>query len=189
MDKEAGGTGQLVTGENVERDLQIFRAHLRGIDAYDLAVTYQLTPSRIRQIVREQKRESQRLSTMNPVEVVEDMAAQVDAGISELARAAADNKGSVKVSAIMGRINATMAKGRWLQDMGILPKEATELNVRIESGAMVAAVLGALESRGLLTPELMEEIHAQLPGGGSLEDAIDGEAYEIEAGEPAVGAS
>lgn len=170
-----------------ERNLTIWRAHLNCVSDYDLAATFDLTPRMIGNIIREQRKNNRRLSQRDPVEVVEEISEKIDAAISELALAAASEKGSVKVTAIMGRINSLIQKGKWLQSAGLLPQEASELRVHMTASNMAQNILTVLEDRGMLTPELMAEIHAGL-GQGDIVDADvvedeDDEMVELEAGE------
>ena len=178
--RDAGELTPKTHTDIVARNLEIFRAHLRAIDTYDLAATYGLTPDTIRGIIRQQRSENQRLSRMNPVEVVEELTSQIDGGISELAGIAAQSKGSVRVSAVTARINAIFQKGKWLQSAGILPQQAEELRIQIDASNMAQGIMTVLENNGLLTPELIDEITQHLPGT----DVVDGEAVEIPVLEP-----
>jgi hypothetical protein len=178
-DLEAERGGQAPGTDRVERDLSIFRANLRGIDVYDLAATYDLSPDHVRRIIKKQRRENQRLSQMDPVEVVEELTSQIDAGISEIAAVAAREKGSVRVTAVLGRINALIQKGKWLQSAGILPEEAGQLRVQIEAGNLAQNIFQVLERRGLVDDDLLAEIYAQTGGGTIDADAVEVEMNEI----------
>ena len=170
--------------DQAQRDMRLFQAHLNCVSVADLCEAYGLRPARVREIIKEQRREYQRLSTMNPVEIVEEATAQIDQGLSQLAAAAAKEKGAVRVSAIMGRIDRVLAKMKWLQSTGILPQEAAELRIQVDGMNMAQNVLTVLERNGILTPELMQEIHAEIGGGDIDEDVVDSTAEEMPALEP-----
>lgn len=163
--------------EQVQRDLAIYRAHLKSVDHYDLAAIYGLSPKTIGEIVRRMRRENQRLSNMDPLEVVEEITAQIDAGLSELAAAAAKEKGATKISAINNRINGLLAKAKWLQASGLLPKEPEEFRIQMDGDFLAAGVMGVLERRGLLDdPEVTKELMGVF--GASPDDMIDAEVVE-----------
>ena len=163
--------------EQVQRDLAIYRAHLKAVDTYDLAAIYGLTPDTVRGIIRRMRRENQRLSKMDPLEVVEEISSQIDAGLSELAAAAAKEKGSVKVAAINNRINGLLAKAKWLQASGLLPKEPEEFRIQMDGDFVAAGVMAVLERRGLLDdPEVTKELMGVF--GASPDDLIDAEVVE-----------
>lgn len=179
MSAEAGRRPPLSSAERVERDLDIFRAHLRGIDARDLAHSYQLGVSTIYAIFTEQRAQARRLSQENPIDVVEEITAQIDAAISELAAIGAREKGMVRVRAVLGRINALMQKGKWLQAAGVLPREPEQLRVRIDGMQMAQGVIDVLDRNGLLTPKLMREIYAEVGGGDIDADVIEEDPAEL----------
>lgn len=163
--------------DQVQRDIAIYRAHLKSVDHYDLAQIYGLHPRTISEIVRRMRRENQRLSKMDPIEVVEDLTAQVDAALSELAAVAAKEKGSVRVSAITNRLNGLLAKGKWLQATGILPAEAQELRVHLDGTNIAQQVIAVLDSRGMLDdPEVTKEL---LQATGVPAETIEGWAEEM----------
>lgn len=142
--------------EQRERDMTIYRAHLRSISNTDLAIAYGLHPRTVAEIVRRCRQEGQRLSDRDPVEVAEEMVEQIEAGISELASAASKEKGAVRVTAITNRIKAIIDKGKWMQSSGLLPQSAQEMNIRIDADQLATGILDTLDSRGLLTPEVAE---------------------------------
>jgi hypothetical protein len=166
--------------EHVQRDIEIYRAHLRGIDRYDLAQTYGLTPDTVTRIVKGMRDQGTRISELDPVEVIEDIAAQIDAGISEIAAVAAREKGSVRVSAVLGRINALIQKGKWLQQAGVLPQEAQELNVHVSQQNLSRQIYEALERENMLTPELIRVLAS---AAGQADKVLAGTAEELPAGE------
>jgi hypothetical protein len=123
------------------------------------------------------RRENQRLSKMDPVEVVEELTSQVDAALSDLAAVAAKEKGSVRVTAITSRLNGLLAKGKWLQATGILPAQANELRVHLDGTNIAQQVIAVLNSRGLLDdPEVTKEL---LQATGVEPEVIDGWAEEM----------
>lgn len=142
--------------EQRERDLTIFRAHMRGISHVDLAVTYGLHPRTVTDIVRRCRQEGARLTDRDPVEVIEETVDQIEAGISELAATASKEKGAVRVTAITNRIRAIIDKGKWMQSSGILPQTAQEMNIRIDADQLANGIMDTLDARGLLTPEVAE---------------------------------
>lgn len=159
----------------LERNLTIMRMHLRSVDKYDIGQLYGLHPETVRRIIAEMRRETQRLSKADPLEVVEEITMQIDAGISEIASIATKEKGSVRVTAVLGRINALIAKGRWLQSSGILPEKPSEMRLTIDTDAMMETVLDLLDERKVLSPELLNDIHKALGKG----DIIDATAEEV----------
>jgi len=161
--------------ELVERDLLIWRAHLNCVDDFDLGASFDLSPAHVRKIIARQRRENLRLSQRDPVEVVEELSDKIDAAISELSQAGGKETGSVRITAIMGRINSLIQKGKWLQSAGLLPQEASELRVHMTASNMAQNILTVLEERDLLTPELMQDIHLGLGQG----DIIDAEGEEM----------
>lgn len=163
--------------DQVQRDLAIYRAHLKSVDIYDLATIYGLTPDTVRGIVKRMRRENQRLSKMDPLEVVEEISSQIDSGLSELAAAAAKEKGSVKVTAINNRINGLLAKAKWLQASGLLPKEPEEFRIQMDGDYVATGVMAVLERRGLLNdPEVTKELMSVF--GASPDDLIEAEVVE-----------
>ena len=178
-DDEARKKGTKAGGryDQVQRDLAIYRAHLKSVSHYDLAEIYGITPQTVAGIVRRMRRENQRLSTMDPVEVVEELTSQVDAALSDLAAVAAKEKGSVRVTAITSRLNGLLAKGKWLQATGILPAQANELRVHLDGTNIAQQVIAVLNSRGLLDdPEVTKEL---LQATGVEPEVIDGWAEEM----------
>lgn len=168
--------------DQVQRDLAIYRAHLKTVDHYDLAAIYGLSPKTIGEIVRRMRRENQRLSKMDPIEVVEEITAQIDAGLSELAAAAAKEKGTAKITAINNRINGLLAKAKWLQASGLLPKEPEEFRIQMDGDYVAAGVMSVLERRGLLNdPEVTKDLMAVF--GARPDDLIDAEVVELPAPE------
>jgi hypothetical protein len=170
--------------DQVQRDLQIYRAHLRNVDHYDLAQIYGITPKTVSEIVRRMKRENQRLSKMDPVEVVEEISAQIDSGLSELAAAAAREKGATKIAAINNRINGLLNKAKWLQASGLLPKEPEEFRIQMDGDYVAHGVMAVLEKRGMLSdPEVTRELLAVF--GAEPEEILEAEAVEeLPPGEP-----
>jgi hypothetical protein len=163
--------------DQVQRDLAIYRAHLKSVDHFDLAAIYGLSPKTIGEIVRRMRRENQRLSNMDPIEVVEEITAQIDAGLSELAAAAAKESGATKITAINNRINGLLAKAKWLQASGLLPKEPEEFRIQMDGDFVAAGVMSVLERRGLLDdPEVTRELMSVF--GATPEDMIDAEVVE-----------
>lgn len=159
--------------DQVQRDLEIYRAHLRSIDDYDLAATYGLSVETIRDIVRRWQDEGRRITRANPREVIDEITWQLDAAISEIAAVAAREEGSARVSAVIGRINALLQKGKWLQQVGVLPTEARELRVQLDAVSTAETIITVLEKRGILDEELTREIAA------AVGQPIDGEAEEV----------
>jgi len=159
--------------DQVQRDLEIYRAHLRSIDDYDLAATYGLSVETIRDIVRRWQDEGRRITRANPREVIDEITWQLDAAISEIAAVAAREEGSARVSAVIGRINALLQKGKWLQQVGVLPTEARELRVQLDAVSTAETIITVLEKRGILDEDLTREIAA------AVGQPIDGEAEEV----------
>jgi hypothetical protein len=154
----SGPEGHMSDQDRLRRNTLIFRSSLRGVDTYDLASIYELHPRTIQEIVKQQRRESHRVSERNPLEVAEELLEQIDAGISEIASVASKETGSVRVTAILGRINALLQKAKWMQSAGILPETAREMKIHIDIDNMGSNLMEILERRGLLTAELAEEI-------------------------------
>jgi hypothetical protein len=130
------------------------------------------------------KRENQRLSKMDPVEVVEEISAQIDSGLSELAAAAAREKGATKIAAINNRINGLLNKAKWLQASGLLPKEPEEFRIQMDGDYVATGVMAVLEKRGMLSdPEVTRELLAVF--GAEPEEILEAEAVEeLPPGEP-----
>jgi hypothetical protein len=168
--------------EQRERDMEIYRAHLRGISHYDLAVTYGITPRTVTDIVRRTRQEGKRLSAYDPLEVVEELVDQIDAGISELAAVAAREKGSARVTAVTNRIRAIIDKGKWLQSSGLLPQSAREMTIKLDADQLAGAIMTTLDTKGLLTPEITEAMMELM--GVEPQDTFESEAEELPMLEP-----
>jgi hypothetical protein len=162
--------------------MEIYRAHLRGISHYDLAVTYGITPRTVTDIVRRTRQEGKRLSAYDPLEVVEELVDQIDAGISELAAVAAREKGSARVTAVTNRIRAIIDKGKWLQSSGLLPQSAREMTIKLDADQLAGAIMTTLDTKGLLTPEITEAMMELM--GVEPQDTFESEAEELPMLEP-----
>jgi hypothetical protein len=160
--------------EQVQRDIEIYRASLRGLSDYDLAVTYDLDPRTVRAIVNAIQAEGPRITKANPLNVIDQTVAQLDAGISELAAEAARNKGAVRVTAVTNRLRAIFDKAKFLQSVGVLPSEAQVMRVQIDALGLAERLVDLLEQHGLLTPELRDAINTEFA------DVLEGAGREIE---------
>lgn len=172
------GSG-ITPAEQMQRDLNLFQAHLNCVSVPDLCQMYQLKPTRIRQIIKTQSREYQRLRDRNPVDVVEEATDQINQGLSQLAAAASQENGHARVTAIIARIDRIIAKMKWLQSTGVIPEKAAELRIQVDGMNMAQNVLSVLERNDLLTPDLMREIHAEIGGGDIDADVVDVEGEEL----------
>jgi hypothetical protein len=157
----------------VQRDIDVFRAHLRGLDTYDIAAAYQLHPKTVQEIVRGMRSEHRRITNANPMEVIEELTMQIDAGISELATQATKNKGAVRVNAVVARIRAIFQKADFLQEVGVLPKSADTLRIQFEAAGFVERLLDMLERKGLLDDELVAEVERTFADSGGLQIDLD----------------
>lgn len=166
----------------VQRDIDVFRAHLRGLDTYDISATYELHPQTVREIVRKMRAEHRRMTTTNPVEVIEELTMQIDAGISELATRAAREKGAVRVNAVVARLRAIFQKADFLQEVGVLPKSADTLRIQFEAAGFVERLLEMLDRRGMLTDDLMAEVEKTFADSGGLQiDLAEDEVEDVTA--------
>jgi len=172
---KAGDKGPREGGryDQVQRDIEIYRAHLRGISDYDLAATYALTVPTVREIIKGVRAEGPRLTRANPLDVIEAMTAQIDAGISELAALAAREKGTARVNAVTARIRALFDKAKFLQSVGVLPSEAQEVRVQINILDLAERLTDILERHDLLTDDVAKSINDE------FDEALQGTAREV----------
>jgi len=164
---------QGTVSENYQRNLEIYRAHLRALDNYDLAATYGLSVKQIERIITEMRKDARRITKSNPLEVIDEVTRQIDSGISEIAAVAARETGSARVTAVLGRINAILNKARWLQKVGVIPTEPETMRVQIDAVALGERLMMALDKKGALDEEILELI------ADGLGHPIDGTGTEI----------
>lgn len=157
--------------DQMKRDSEIFRSSLRGLSPETLAETFQLSPRRIREIVKEWRAQGVALSDLDQGELIEEHVSQVNEVISELAAHASREKGPGRTAAIRARLEAMRERFKVLQEVGLLPQDLGTIGVQIDIRAMGMLVIRALEKRGYDEPELMEEL-ADIAEGKQHPDEI-----------------
>lgn len=175
LDPNIGEDGKPMTAhERHERNLNIFRASLRGTDIYDLAQIYSLHPGTVQEIINGCKVEGQRLSDTNPLTVIEDWIMRNAAGISELAALGAREKGSARIGAITARLGREDKHLEVLQAIGLLPHDLGEMRQQLNGIQLANRMLDILDEANLLTPDLMDRIAIEFKGS-----TVEGIATEV----------
>lgn len=172
---ETEALGSLDDTERVGRNLQIWRLWLDGTDVPTLAETYGLAQGTVQNILTTMRSDAQRLSSMKGIDVVEEWVLKNRAGIGQLARVAAAEKGATKVTAINSRLAREDKLLEVLQSVGLLPHDLGNLRVELDGIELANRMLDVLDRQGVLTPELMDAIAEEFPS-----DAIEGSAREVE---------
>lgn len=178
---EETGRRSMTALEITQRNGQIFRSWLRGLQPPTLAETYGLKPRAIERILAEWKKHGGSVIGQDPMEIIEDHVLRIDSIVDELAAVAAKEKGSGRVSAIRARLEAMTKKIEFLQQVKILPQDLGTIGVQIDLRAVGLLLYEALEKRNLAEPDLLDELADIIEG----KRATDGSAIEIgEDGKP-----
>lgn len=158
-------TGRGSSKEIVERNVEIFRASMRGLQPESLAPLYNLSAETIRTIVRDMRREIGRLDKIAATEIIEEYVLGLEAGIDELAAVSAQSKGSARVAAITARLQAMRDKIKVMQETGYLPRELGTMNVRISIDEMTRKAIKVLQENKVPTKVMVEMMAAWDPDG------------------------
>lgn len=156
--------------EQVQRDTEIFRAAMRGLQPETLAPAYGLQASTVREIIKRMGKEARRISDQDPAEILQEHIWMLDAAIDELAAIAAKEKGSARVAAIRARLDAMRDKVQTLQSVGYLPYDLGMLGVRIEVKALYEAIWSVLITEKVPRNVIRKIAYALEPGGVTEED-------------------
>jgi hypothetical protein len=157
--------------QKVERDARVVADRARGLTWATIAERHGLSETMCRNIWRE-RRSAEGFRTVRPDEVVDEVLAQVEAVVEELAElAASTNNDAVKLGAIKSRSGVLMKKVELLQALGRVPM-ALRLRAEISVEASANAFLGILEKYGVpdsAAHELVDALRAdpiglQTPG-------------------------
>lgn len=176
---EEGETGRkpLTALQITQRNGQIFRSWLRGLQPETLAETYGLKPRAIEKIIAEWKKAGGTVIGQDPMQIIEDHVLRLDSIVDELAAVAAKEKGSGRVGAIRARLEAMTKKIEFLQQVKILPQDLGTIGVQIDLRAIGLLLYEALERRGLAEPELLGELADIIEG----KRETDGKPIDLDA--------
>ena len=128
------------------RDIEIFRAWMRGLGVPTLAATYGLSERTIQRSLAEKKLQaSDGLLTDTAEEVLVEHLLRIEGLLDELATRAAQEKGSAGVSAVLGKLAVLKEKREVLQEVGVLPHDLGTMHVKLDVQRIAAGLIAIFE--------------------------------------------
>jgi hypothetical protein len=111
--------------ERRERDVDLYRARLRGFSLPTLSRSFELTERQCRRIIAAERERQAGMFDSTAEERLEDMLECLDAAVEDLAlEADIATSSSAKVKAISARVWTLREKQRLLDEAGLLPRYA-----------------------------------------------------------------
>ena len=159
--------------EQAQRNEEIVVGRMRGLSIGQLATQFELSKTRVCEILSEWKKTARPLRKNDPLDIADEMLDGYQADIEELVLIGlATDHDSVRVSAINTRMQARQRITELLQALGVLPNDLGELRIEIDARLVAERVVAVLKSHDV-PQKVQDELIAALDG-----EVIDAEARE-----------
>lgn len=175
-------SGKMTNFQRLQRDSGLVQLMKRGVDSTVAGPMYGLSPRQARRIYKTYVETLEDLNQIDPKEHVEEMLANYDSAISDLALIARDAKNdNARVGATRMRLEAVRGKIELLQSLGLLPKDLGTVTLRDDFVRVVRVILAVLDAFEVDEEVQMAIVDAaegrkpQLPPGKEIIDVEDTE--------------
>lgn len=158
--------------ERLRRDSELVQLMKRGVDSTVAGPMYGLSPRQARRIYKTYVERLEDLHGIDVKEHVEDMLANYDAAISDLALLSRDAPNdSVRVGATRMRLEAVRGKIELLQGLGLMPKDLGTITLKDDYIRVIRTILAVLDAF-----EVEEQVQV------AIVDAVEGRTPQLPAG-------
>jgi hypothetical protein len=141
--------------ERRERDIDLYRARLRGFSIVVLSNAFELTERQCRRIIAAERKRQAGMFDHTAQERFEDMLVSLDIAIEDLAlEADTATSSSAKVKAITARVGVLREQRRMLDEAGLLPRWAPR---PLEQGVNFATAIADILKRNDVPPAVIYE--------------------------------